>query len=121
MTYTQAEAAALLGMKPSEVVDVVEVDEGAAVLLFDGTEVLVVPEDRPDAAGQSGVMLRVSPGAMSRLPVYVPFPTEDDGAPAGDADDEDAREPAKPAKRAAKKAAVKAPAGDADDEDDDDA
>lgn len=92
MTITKADAAQLLGMKESEVEKVGRVEEGTSVLLFDGSEVLIVPKSSPDAQGRHGLMLRRAYGQQDLLPVYDAGEAEDeDEAPAepeGDDDDD---------------------------------
>ena len=114
------QAAEVLGAKSSEVVEVVDTDDGVVITMVSGTQHIVVPEDRPDYEGKTGLMLfrKPNPDAVYAAPVFAADP--DVEAPV--VDDEDDDEPAaQPAKRPAKKAAKKAAAPVVDDEDDDDA
>src|SRR4051812_12283359 len=64
------EAARLLGMKRSEILNVEDAREGVLVTLFDGTKFIIVPEDRPDPDGQSGLMTFGPTSRYSTLPAY---------------------------------------------------
>ena len=69
-----AEAARAIGMAPNEIIDVTDVDAGRIITTHDGSKVIVVPADRPDGAGQTGVLVYHWPG-MGEIPkmarVYV--------------------------------------------------
>jgi hypothetical protein len=54
---TRADAARRLGMKPSEITAVVDTDAGRIVTTADGTALIDVPVDRPDGAGQTGLLV----------------------------------------------------------------
>lgn len=88
-----AAASDAVGMKPAEIAEVVEADEGLVVRTFAaGPLLVVVPEDRPDAAGRSGVMVLPGTGAVGALPVYTYPPGELTPGPAVEVVDESDRE-----------------------------
>lgn len=51
-----AEAARALGMKEREIALVTDTEAGRVIQTVDGVAMIVVPADRPDAAGQTGVL-----------------------------------------------------------------
>lgn len=51
-----AEAVRITGMKPREITDVRQTDAGLIIHTFDGSAVIDVPADRPDANGLYGLM-----------------------------------------------------------------
>lgn len=71
MTMTRDEAAAVLGIKTDELRDVEDSPAGALLTTTDGCRYIVVPEDQPDAAGNSGLMLLVRPNATGDWPMPV--------------------------------------------------
>ena len=82
--------ARVLGMKPSEITDVEEASAGLVVRFTDGTAMVNVPGDQPDAAGQTGWMLLAAPVAGNKtyqgeaLVYAPPLDDVDDPAPAGE-------------------------------------
>jgi hypothetical protein len=58
---SRSEAAALLGCKESEVVDVADTLDGLVITTVDGAELIKVPEDAPDREGKTGLMLLAVP------------------------------------------------------------
>lgn len=66
------EAAQLLGMKPSEIVSVDDTDVGHVIVTSDGSQMVLVPPDRPDAAGKVGLMFLVAPkhDMVTDFPIY---------------------------------------------------
>lgn len=67
-----AEAARRLGMKRSEIVAVTDTDAGRIIETTDGNAVIDVPADRPDSAGQTGLLIYRGVVCMSTgLPRYV--------------------------------------------------
>jgi hypothetical protein len=80
-----------LGMKPSEVLDAEDTDAGLVVDIFDGTRLIIVPDDAPDADGKTGVMYLAAPISAGGkdytgdAPVYAqPVEPAPDAPPAGD-------------------------------------
>jgi hypothetical protein len=67
-----AEAARRLGAGPWEVTDVEDGDSGLIVTLFDGGKYIIVPDDRPDLAGRTGVMY-LNPPTSSYAGVFPVF------------------------------------------------
>lgn len=65
-------AAELLGARPSEIVAVREQAEGLVVEWVNSAPTVIVPEDRPDADGKTGVMC-LNPNPV--LPFYARTPT----------------------------------------------
>jgi len=57
-----AEASAVTGMKKREIVEVIDTDAGRVVHTVDGSACIIVSRDRPDGAGQHGVMHYPRPG-----------------------------------------------------------
>ncbi len=66
------EAAQVLGMKKREVLSVQDSPAGPVIETFDGCAYIVVPDDLPDAAGRTGLMLFRAPSANGSwaMPVY---------------------------------------------------
>lgn len=67
-----AEAAELLGMKPDEITGVEDSPAGTVFTTRDDTSMILVPDDKPDAAGQTGLMFAVAPteNYSGIFPVY---------------------------------------------------
>jgi hypothetical protein len=60
-----------MGMALREVSDVDVVDAGVFVEMFDGSQYIIVPPDRPDGEGKCGLMFARHPGgAATQFPVY---------------------------------------------------
>ena len=71
-----AEAARRTGMKRSEIVAVTDTDAGRIIDTADGNAVIDVPADRPDGAGQTGLLIYRGAVCMSTgLPRYVDLVT----------------------------------------------
>lgn len=72
MTITNHQAAALLGARTDEIHSVEETPAGDMIVTTDGTAMVVVPDDRPDAEGKTGLMYLVAPTENYRgtYPVY---------------------------------------------------
>ena len=68
-------AAALLGMKVTEIAEIVEADEGTIIVTKAGTKHIVVPEHSPDGDGKTGLMLfeKPDPDRVYASPVYTPI------------------------------------------------
>jgi hypothetical protein len=72
-------------MKESEVIDAFDSEAGLVVAMFDGTQFIIVPDDRPDAEGKTGLMFFTAPdvpgdkGYTGDFPVYAQ-PLETDPA-----------------------------------------
>jgi len=67
-----AEAARRTGMKRSEILAVTDTDAGRIIETSDGNSVIDVPADRPDGAGQTGLLIYRGVVCMSTsLPRYV--------------------------------------------------
>lgn len=117
MTITQEEAATAVGMKPREVVAWEQTADGLLVTTHDGVVSIVVPEDRPDGEGKTGLMLFVKPNpeALYSCPVFAPHE-----APAADADGDEGAAP-KPKGRGRGPKADAPAAGDEGDQGDADA
>ncbi|HKS45537.1 MAG TPA: hypothetical protein VJT49_10565 [Amycolatopsis sp.] len=77
-----AETARAMGMSQAEIIDVTDTDEGRIVTTHDGSKTIIVPADRPDALGQTGV-LAYNPPPSIKTPRYVAH-----GAPADPATSE---------------------------------
>jgi hypothetical protein len=58
----RAEAAKQVGMAVHEVIAVRDIDAGRIITTKDGSSVIVVPPDRPDAWGQTGTLVYETPG-----------------------------------------------------------
>lgn len=103
MTMTRDEAAAVLGMKTEELRDVEDSPAGVLLTTIDGCRFILVPEDQPDAAGNSGLMLLVRPNDTGDwpMPVFAQPGVQGDEAEADDGQTivvgEPAAEPAPPA------------------------
>jgi len=74
MTLTLAEASAIAGMK-EEIVGVDVAPAGDVIHVKDGTVLVLVPEDEPDAEGKTGLMFLVAPlnekgKYLGTFPVY---------------------------------------------------
>jgi hypothetical protein len=76
---------AVYGVRPERILDV-KADERGTLVKLDTFDLLIVPSDRPDAAGRSGVML-AEPWPFPRFPLrycqggdLVPVYTEDQAA-----------------------------------------
>lgn len=64
-------AAALLGCPVREVVNVEDSPAGTIITTFDGSRLVSVPEDTPDAEGQTGLMFLTCPvGYRGAFPIY---------------------------------------------------
>jgi len=87
-----AEVAAAIGMAAHEVVKLEVVDQGGLITTSDGKQMIVVPEDRPDYEGKTGLMWWHPPHAK----YSDPFPVYCHTAPAGGAVGVDATEVANP-------------------------
>ena len=83
------EAAALLGVKVSEVAAVDESDGGPVITTTAGTRYVVLAEGAPDAEGKTGLMLLAAPSdapvavtdgltCWNSFPLYVPWPDLDE-------------------------------------------
>lgn len=67
------EAAEIVRVRPSEIVSVREAPEGLVITIRPSTAYVLVPEDRPDAEGKTGLMLlwpTPSPSTNRAFPVY---------------------------------------------------
>jgi hypothetical protein len=62
-----AAAARATGMKPSEIRSVRDTRRGVKVVTVDGTALSIVPPDRPDRFGRSGLMLAAWPPSWTDL------------------------------------------------------
>ncbi|MEA2703552.1 MAG: hypothetical protein QOD63_1497 [Actinomycetota bacterium] len=82
------EAAALLGIPASEVINVEDSPAGTIITTFDGVRYVDVPESTPDAKGRSGLMLLFAPTKTygGSLAVYAQ-PGEEDETEAVEAGD----------------------------------
>lgn len=69
---TKADGARALRIEDREVANVLDAPAGMVVQTTDGVTYVVVPEDRPDADGKTGVMFLVPPTDRYRgtFPVY---------------------------------------------------
>lgn len=67
----KSEAAAALNIRPAEVADVEDSPGGPVITTTDGVRYIVVPDDQPDAAGLSGVMLLAAPNDTGSWPMAV--------------------------------------------------
>jgi hypothetical protein len=56
-----AETARALGMREAEIIDVTDTDAGRIVTTHDRQRCIIVPPDRPDALGQTGVLIYEGP------------------------------------------------------------
>lgn len=54
--------AELMGMKEREITSAVPTEHGIVVITHDGTRSIIVPEDKPDGLGQTGVLCWPLPG-----------------------------------------------------------
>ncbi len=64
----KADVARDLGMKNAEILAVEDSEAGLIVDVFDGTRLVIVPEDNPDADGKTGVMYLVAPVSATGQP-----------------------------------------------------
>lgn len=73
--------AARLGVPAREIASITETPAGVVVVGVDGSQLIVVPDDRPDAEGKTGVMFFTLPHPKYRgtFPVYAQ-PLDDDQA-----------------------------------------
>ena len=73
-------AARLLSMRPQDIKSADEAPAGFVMTTFDGVTMVDVPEDRPDGAGKTGLMLLVKPNPEREytFPVYTPHPESED-------------------------------------------
>lgn len=74
-----ADVARELGMKPSELIDVEDTDAGRIIRCTDGTTLIDVPADAPDADEKTGLMFLAAPtpSYTGDFPIYAQ-PVEDD-------------------------------------------
>ena len=86
-------AATVLGVPTSEIASVDDSPAGDVVVTTDGVAYLIVPEDRPDGAGRTGLMFLAAPheGYVGPFPVYT-MPADEEPVVA-DPSDEGEREP----------------------------
>lgn len=88
---TVGDAARLLNVPAREVVSTGPApgNVGTIITTHDGVETLHVPDDRPDGAGQTGLMFwrLPNPDGVYTWPVYTPHP-EDGSVDDGDSDDD---------------------------------
>lgn len=78
------DVAARLGVPAREIASITDTPAGVVVVGVDGSQLIIVPADRPDAEGKTGVMFFALPHDKYRgtFPVYAQ-PLEDD-EPDGD-------------------------------------
>jgi hypothetical protein len=90
-----ATAAKALGMAESEIESVEQTEHGVVVHQTDGSSYIDIPEDQPDAKGQTGLAYFVAPckGYAGIFPVFAP-PVDSDGIT--EADENSSAVPAKP-------------------------
>lgn len=50
-----------LGMKEAEIIDAIDSEAGLVVAIADGTQLIIVPPETPDADGKTGVMFFTAP------------------------------------------------------------
>jgi len=94
MTLTREDAAAILGIKTDELRDVEDSPAGALLTTTDGCRFIVVPEDQPDANGNTGLMLLVAPNETGDWPMAIyaqPGAEATDSGPAAPAEPEPAK------------------------------
>lgn len=93
-TLTVDEAARRIGAKRGEVVDVLDSPAGPVIAHRDGTRLIVVADDQPDAEGKTGLMFLANPhphaskGGTVDFPIYAPH-AEDDAAAEDEAESYD--------------------------------
>jgi len=86
------EAAALLGVKPSEVATVDESDGGPVITTAAGVRYVVLAEGATDAEGKTGLMLLAAPSdapvavidgrtCWNSFPLFVPWPDDEELSP----------------------------------------
>ena len=77
------QAAARLGVPTRELAEVFDTPAGTVCVGIDGSRLVIVPDDRPDAEGKTGVMFFVLPHEKYRgtFPVYAQPLADDPVAP----------------------------------------